>query len=96
MKLKLALLALITSLSFSAQSYKVVYDFKWKPQKNATEYLNEDFALIINENKTSEFYLTLNLKVILQKLKLSMISKKLDKEACHSITNTENQNLMKL
>ena len=55
MKLKLILLALTTSVTFSAQSYKAVYHFKWKPQKNATEYLNEDFALIINENKTSEF-----------------------------------------
>lgn len=40
---------------FSAQSYKAVYDFKWKPQKNADEYLQEDFALLINENKTSDF-----------------------------------------
>lgn len=39
----------------SAQSYKSVYDFKWKPQKKATEYLQEDFALLIHDNKTSEF-----------------------------------------
>lgn len=55
MKLKYSLLLLLTSLAFSAQSYKAVYDFKWKPQKNATEYLQEDFALLINENKTSDF-----------------------------------------
>lgn len=55
MKLKLSLLSLFIFLAFSAQSYKAVYNFKWKPQKNATEYLHEDFALIMNENKTSDF-----------------------------------------
>lgn len=55
MKIKSCLFLLFLFGIFSAQSYKAVYDFKWKPQKNATEYLHEDFALLINENKTSDF-----------------------------------------
>lgn len=55
MKIKSCLFLLFLFEIFSAQSYKAVYDFKWKPQKNATEYLHEDFALLINENKTSDF-----------------------------------------
>lgn len=55
MKIKSFFLLLFLFGFFSAQSYKAVYDFKWKPQKNATEYLHEDFALLINENKTSDF-----------------------------------------
>lgn len=55
MKIKYYFLSLFLFGIFSAQSYKAVYDLKWKPQKNATEYLHEDFALLINENKTSEF-----------------------------------------
>ncbi|OBW40776.1 hypothetical protein AB670_02860 [Chryseobacterium sp. MOF25P] len=55
MKIKYYFLSIFLFGIFSAQSYKAVYAFKWKPQKNATEYLHEDFALLINENKTSEF-----------------------------------------
>ncbi|WP_265428111.1 GLPGLI family protein [Chryseobacterium sp. YIM B08800] len=55
MKIKSCFFLLFLFGIFSAQSYKAVYDFKWKPQKNATEYLHEDFALLINENKTSDF-----------------------------------------
>ncbi|MBM7418949.1 MULTISPECIES: GLPGLI family protein [Chryseobacterium] len=55
MKIKSCFFSLFLFGIFSAQSYKAVYDFKWKPQKNATEYLHEDFALLINENKSSDF-----------------------------------------
>lgn len=55
MKTIISLISCFFGLFFSAQSYKAVYDFKWKPQKNAAEYLHEDFALVINENKNSEF-----------------------------------------
>ncbi|OCK49829.1 hypothetical protein BA768_08005 [Chryseobacterium sp. CBo1] len=55
MKLSFSLLSLFVISAISAQSYKAVYDFGWKPQKNSAEFLHEDFALILNENKTSEF-----------------------------------------
>ncbi|KUJ51178.1 hypothetical protein [Chryseobacterium sp. JAH] len=55
MKIKLSIIFFFLLAFVSAQSYKSVYDFKWKPQKKATEYLQEDFALLIHDNKTSEF-----------------------------------------
>lgn len=55
MKILLSYILLFLITTFSAQSYKAVYGFKWKPQKNASEYLREDFALLIHGDKTSEF-----------------------------------------
>jgi GLPGLI family protein len=55
MKIKFSIISFFLSVFISAQSYKAVYDFKWKPQKKASEYLQEDFALLIHDNKTSEF-----------------------------------------
>ncbi|KQS89362.1 GLPGLI family protein [Chryseobacterium sp. Leaf394] len=55
MKILFSFIMLFMLINLSAQSYKTVYNFKWKPQKSSAEYLQEDFALLIHENKTSEF-----------------------------------------
>ncbi|WP_312075580.1 GLPGLI family protein [Chryseobacterium sp.] len=55
MRLKISFFLLLFFAAFSAQSFKVIYDFKWKPQKTATEYSHEYFALVINQNQNSEF-----------------------------------------
>ncbi|WP_299180712.1 GLPGLI family protein [uncultured Chryseobacterium sp.] len=47
------LLAIFTN--FQAQSYKIVYDFKWKSDKKSTEYNNELCALITKDNQPSYF-----------------------------------------
>ncbi|MDY3520116.1 GLPGLI family protein [Riemerella anatipestifer] len=53
--LKTLLLVLFGHHYFYGQSYKVIYEMKWKPSKNASEYKKELTALIIN-NKESSFF----------------------------------------
>lgn len=53
--LKTLLLVLLGHHYFYGQSYKIIYEMKWKPSKNATEYKKELTTLIIN-NKESSFF----------------------------------------
>lgn len=53
--LLLILLALLGHNYFYAQSYKIIYEMRWKPTKNSEEYNKELCALILNGSEPSFF-----------------------------------------
>ncbi|MGC4130120.1 MAG: GLPGLI family protein [Bergeyella sp.] len=55
LKLVLPILLLFLNPDVYGQSYKVIYEMKWKPAKNATEYKKELTALILNGTEPSFF-----------------------------------------
>ena len=55
MKQNLVLLFLLISIKTFTQSYKVIYDLNWKKNKETKEYSQEYFALLLNNNKKSDF-----------------------------------------
>ncbi len=55
MKQNLILLFLLISIKSFTQSYKVIYDLNWKKNKDTKEYSQEYFALLLNNNKKSDF-----------------------------------------
>ncbi|MFC7345770.1 GLPGLI family protein [Chryseobacterium zhengzhouense] len=54
MKLKqlLSLSAFISSIAIFSQSYKIIYDFKWKTEEHSKDYNSELTVLLKNEDKS--------------------------------------------
>lgn len=54
LKLLIILFAFIGSANTFSQSYKIIYDFKWKTEKESKEY-NSELTTLIQNNETSYF-----------------------------------------
>lgn len=51
-KLLLSLFAVISSIAIFSQSYKIIYDFKWKTEEHSKDYNSELTVLLKNEDKS--------------------------------------------
>lgn len=53
-KLLLSLFALISSITVFSQSYKIIYDFKWKTEEQSKDY-NSELTVLLKNDENSYF-----------------------------------------